>query len=65
MFKVAPYIYLKFRVFYATFDLAKFTTNALKIWESDYLGETVKMCEKMTQSRRCHGNHVDLSWDFR
>ena len=35
-FKVAPYSYLKFWVFYATFSLAKFTTNTLKTRQSDY-----------------------------
>ena len=35
-FKVAPYSYLKFWVFYATFGLAKFTTNTLNTRQSDY-----------------------------
>ena len=38
--KVAPYSYLKFRVFYATFGLAKFTTNTLKSKQTDYFEET-------------------------
>ena len=38
--KVAPYSYLKFWVFYATFGLAKFTTNTLKTRQSDYFENT-------------------------
>ena len=40
LIKVAPYSYLKFWVFYATFGLAKFTTNTLKTRQSDYFKET-------------------------
>ena len=37
---VAPYSYLKFRLFYATFVLAKFKTNTLKARQCDYLEQT-------------------------
>ena len=40
LLKVAPYSYLKFWVFYATFGLAKFTTNTLKTRQSDYFEDT-------------------------
>ena len=53
--KVAPDSYLKFRVFYNTFGLAKFTTNTLKPRQSDYFEETQNvlnyLCvKKMIQS---------------
>ena len=38
--KAAPYSYLKFWIFYATFGLAKFTTNTLKTRQSDYFEDT-------------------------
>ena len=38
--KVAPYSYLKFWVFYATFGLAKFTTNTIKTKQSHNFEES-------------------------
>ena len=38
--KVALYSFLKFWVYYATFGLAKFTTNTLKTRQSDNFKET-------------------------
>ena len=63
--KVAPYSYLKFWVFYATFGLAKFTTNRLKTRQSDYFEDTHNVLnylwvKHIIQFYCCHGNHHDL-----
>ena len=62
---VAPYSYLKFWVFYATFGLAKFTTNTIKAKQSHNLEESQNVLnyqcvKKMIQSYYCHGNYVDF-----